>query len=543
MSDELYKKLIGSDREIPWTIRAEHFMMLKIASGGLERDEAVALTKLAQVTEEEAGEMVRRGILGGIRSGAAGDVAHVARMRRTKGERVGKAIGTAAGAALPLLLTRGRGGSTRALASLVGAAAGRGVGQLAGQASDVSRTKSRYNPEKRATIVKAAALTSRQKSVGVGAGVGAGAGALAGLGLHAARVREAAGSDLGKILKPADPSKPASVVHKLMVRDAFGGRAKHVGMTALKGLLAGAALGGGLHTVRSYLKKRKEEKKKTAAQDQVDIGKEAMSPEEFEGRFMKGWTPEKKKAFKSKFMKTASVRFMGKFAQDEELPIQPEPEDEEGFENGEETPVDEFLDAQQALNEAEFFRERAAEAEEAAEAAQEQIQMLQDQLQQMQEQTSAKDQADAQQQQAMTNQAQMAAQKADMAGQDAVMARDESLQAQQQNIALRQAITSYRQQLMDLLAQDPTQMMPPPAVPEGPMPGMEGAPPEGAPPEEAPPEGGPPPAEGGPPGPPPGMAPPGPLPGPPGPPPGLPPPPAGPPAGPAAGPPPAPPAG
>jgi hypothetical protein len=160
--------------------------------------------------------------------------------------------------------------------------------------------------------------------------------------------------------------------------------------------------------------------------------------------------------------------------------------------------LEEFLQAQQEMNEAEFYKQRAQEAEEEAAAANESAQMANDQLQQMQGQTAASTQA--------SNQAaDQAGVQAQMAQQDAVAARDESLQAQQQNIALRQAISSFRQQLMDMVAQDPTQAVAPPAAPTGPMMGgatgtqleqaqaPQGVPPGGAPAEAAgPPPGGPP---------------------------------------------------
>lgn len=625
MGDELYNKLIGGDRDVPWAVRAEHFMMLKIASGGLDPDEVELLHKeAAKVTREEAGEMVRRGILSGIRSGAAGDVSQVARMRRTKGERVGKTVGMAAGAALPLLLTRGKKGGTKAIASLLGAVAGRGAGQLVGQEVDVKRTRERYRPKpKKAEIVKAAKAakpgSDARKSVLRGALIGAGAGTATGLTEHALATRSPGVKAIGKLLSGGDP-KAAKDVSKALVKTVKGGPVSHAIRGGVKGLLGGAVIGGGLYALRRHLKKRKEQMQKKGgvmsqerredlpskafavpASKAEKIGVEGEIKGEAKGKYpipdlkharnalarvSQHGTPAEREAVRKKVYakfpelkegfeerhgesptskenvkkeeqgavgKTASVIFIGKLAQaPADIPVQPEPEGEEP-----ETPVDEFLDAQQGMNEADFFRQKAEEAQEVAEQAQEQAQMLQDQLQQMQQQTAAKDQADQQQQQAMTEQAQLASQKADMAGQDAVAAREESLTAQQQNIAMRQAITDYRQQLMDLLAQDPTQAMPPPAAPEGPAPGMEGGPPPGA--EEAPPpeggapppgqEGAPPPAEGGAPpppgaaGPPPG-APPGPPPGPPGPPPGgPPPPPAGPPAGPAAGPPPAPPAG
>jgi len=209
--------------------------------------------------------------------------------------------------------------------------------------------------------------------------------------------------------------------------------------------------------------------------------------------------------------------------------------------------LEEFMQAQQQANEAEFFRQKAEEAETRASQAEEAADQAAAMANQAQQQADMQAQQSDMQAQATQQQADLAAQQSQMASQDAMNARNESLSAQQQNIQMRQAITTFRQQLMDLVSQDPTTMMPPPAVPQGPPPEMAGAamPPEagmmppgaeGAPPG---PPGAPPGAEGA--APPPGaeMAPPGPPappPGPPGAPPGMPPgPPAGPPAAPAMG--------
>jgi len=200
--------------------------------------------------------------------------------------------------------------------------------------------------------------------------------------------------------------------------------------------------------------------------------------------------------------KKASIR---KRAADDDLtiPVQPEAAQPgmghgmggEGEMNPSE--LQEFLQAQQQANEAEFFRQQAEEASAQAQQLQEQTQMLQQQNQQLQQQSQQVQQEGAQQAEMATQQAQQAQQESQMAQQDAVTARDESLNAQQQNIALRQAITQYRQQLMDLLAQDPTMAAGPPQVPQGPPPGPPG-PPAGPGGEAGP--GGPPGAEGGPPG-------------------------------------------
>lgn len=214
--------------------------------------------------------------------------------------------------------------------------------------------------------------------------------------------------------------------------------------------------------------------------------------------------------------------------------------------------LEQFLQAQQEVNEVEFFKQKADDAEMRASQAQEQADQAAAIADQAQQQSDMQAQQSDMQQQSAQQQAQLAQQQSQMAAQDSVNARNEALSAQQQNIQMRQAFTAFRQQLMDLVAQDPTTMMPPPAVSQGPMPGAEeaaaGPPQEAGPPPGA--EGMPPGAPGTPPGVPPGaegampppgaeMAPPGPPappPGPPAAPPGMPPgPPAGPPAQPPVG--------
>jgi len=203
--------------------------------------------------------------------------------------------------------------------------------------------------------------------------------------------------------------------------------------------------------------------------------------------------------------KEAGVRGMlrkraaAKIAQEGDgLPIQPTPGNTtmgSGL-GGEGVPpeIEQFMAAQQQMNEAEFFRQQAEEAGAQAQQLQEQAETLDQQNQQLQQQVQQTQMDSQQQTQMAQQQAQSAQQESQMAQQDAMAARDESLQAQQQSLAIRNAVTQYRQQLMDLLSQDPMSAMGPPAVPTGPAPMPPGPPP-------GPEQGGPPPgAEGMPPG-------------------------------------------
>ena len=159
-----------------------------------------------------------------------------------------------------------------------------------------------------------------------------------------------------------------------------------------------------------------------------------------------------------------------KQAQEEGIPIH----EVEQIGEGPDIPaIQEFMQSQQQANEAEFFRQLAEEASARADQFKEQAEEAQQQVMQIQQESQSKDMM-----------ADQASQQAAVSQQDAMMARDESLGAQQQNIAVRQAVTSYRQQLMDLLSQDPVQSAGPPEVPQGPMtgpsivnPGSEAAPP------------------------------------------------------------------
>ena len=98
MSDGLYKLLKeGSSNEIPWEKAAEQFVMLKVSSGGILPEEVEELEKQA-ATLNEAAQMAKfRGVLSGVGSAAHADVTHAARVRRKRGERIGKTVGSAGG--------------------------------------------------------------------------------------------------------------------------------------------------------------------------------------------------------------------------------------------------------------------------------------------------------------------------------------------------------------------------------------------------------------------------------------------------------------
>lgn len=354
----------------------------------------------------------------------------------------------------------------------VGGVLGYTGGKAVGEEADRQRIKARLRAkrasmEKTTGFEKDAAMDEERKrrirrvlgAAGLGAAIGAGIS-----GRNVQRVRKlVAGSEQIKVLRDAAKkgfidNKKVQQATSNLVRDQLRGTspAGHIAGGVGKGGLMGATAGRIYHDVREPTKPGP--KVKTAQEPEM------LSVPIQEGR-MNEPTPEV---------------------------------------------IEQFLQAQQEANELEFFRQKAEEAEMAAQAAEERAQMLEQQMMQTQEQQSQVEQEGAMREEMAHQQADMAGQQAQMAQQDAVQARDESLQAQQNNIALRQAVTNYRQALMDLLSQDPTQAVPPAPVPTGPppAPGPAGPPPGGG---AAPPEGEAPPAESGPQagGKPPGPPPPG----------------------------------
>lgn len=505
MSQELYNLLKeGENREIPWHVAAEHLLKLKIASGGLltedirELHEAAMQIKEAGVqsepiSKEELQQAVKSGYLSGVRSTVSGDMARRNAIARKRGERAGKTMGSLAGAAGGALVGGPKHRLTgAALGTLLGYTAGKGIGEEV----DARRMRPNVKPLEKNSDFGKEAEAKKDKGpnpVPLLAG-GAAAGALAGGGVHAVQ-RAQALRDVAEAL-----GKKTSTLSHLGKGIKSGTTLK----AALTGAGVGALGGAAAHLIRKKMKKKKAEIEKQAQEPMAPIQDEAIPVE----------APV-----------VPQLDPMQEAAQQAALA-------------GKMDPVDVLLQAQQALNEAEFFRQKAEEAEMAASQEAERADMAEGQLQQTSEMADQQAQEGAMREEQTAQQAQMATEQAQMASQDSVQARNEALAAQHQNIALRQAVTNFRQSLMDLVAQDPTQLLGPPAAPQGPMPmGPEAGPPPG--PEMAP--GGPPPPEAG--GPPPEMAPPGaPPPGPPmeaPPPPGPPGPPPGPPMG---GPPPGPPA-
>lgn len=508
MDQEFYDLLKeGESREIPWHVAAEHFLTLKIASGALlpediEELQAQESTKLAAapVTREDVAKAVRGGYLSGVRSAVSGRMRRKHMLRSKSGERAGKVLGSFAGAAGGALL----GGKPHRMAgAALGTVLGYTGGKALGEETDIRRLSRRRKVQKAAAIEKtsdfgkeggvsgasldkerrhrelvssinkrAAAENGKRKSpVPLVAGSAAAGAVVGGAGKMHGPIRAA--RRLAAVQGLKKPSLVNLVARRLKESKNY--------KAALTGAGVGMLVGSGTHLVRNKLQQKKKAEIEKRAQDPVTVGTDESIP--VEAPVVPQVAPKQQDAAMAEDMQD---------------------------------PVDILLQAQQAANEADFFRQKAEEAEAAAEQEAQRAEMAEGQLQQTTETAN-------QQMQETGQQAQMATQQAQMASQDSVEARNEALNAQHQNIALRQAVTNFRQSLMDLVAQDPTQILGPPAAPQGPMPMGPGG-------QEGPPPGPPPGPEGQPPGPPPGPG--GPPSGPPGPPPGLPPGLPGPPPGP-----------
>jgi hypothetical protein len=186
MSKETLYDLLAPSQSIPWDKAAEHFMIMKLASGGLLAEE-VDLLKLAadvSVSQEDFDKAMQAGTLSGIRNTAAQDIAQHAKQRRSRGERIGKGVGTAAGIGAGLLASRGHSPGEMAFRTAVGAALGHVAGKTVGQEIDTHRSAKHGSIEKQAVNIagigeKLMGMAARHPKMvipALGAGVGAAAG-------------------------------------------------------------------------------------------------------------------------------------------------------------------------------------------------------------------------------------------------------------------------------------------------------------------------------------------------------------------------------
>lgn len=109
MHEEALFKALSTENKIPWEKSAEHFMYMKLASGGLLGDEVDLLMKTADgsISPEEIQRAMDQGTLSGVRSSVAQDITNHAKHQRSHGERLGKGIGTLGGIGAGLYASRG----------------------------------------------------------------------------------------------------------------------------------------------------------------------------------------------------------------------------------------------------------------------------------------------------------------------------------------------------------------------------------------------------------------------------------------------------
>ena len=536
MSDQTLYNLLAPSQKIPWDKAAEHFMVMKLASGGLLTEE-VDLLKIAadvSVSQEDFDKAMQAGTLSGIRNTAAQEIAQHAKQRRTRGERIGKGVGTAAGIGAGLLASRG--GHTigeKAFRTAVGAALGNVAGKTVGQEIDTHRSAKHGEIEKQA--VNVAGLG--EKLMGLGSRMGSGAMSLAAK--HPKMVVPALGAGLG--------AATGAVT---------GGPGNRLG-----GAVEGAAVGGGLAAGGQYLHnsgalKRLVTPKVASAVAKIKLAwslrnffratQSIMPPEDIgeaaaSGAMQEGPTgaineaigqaggmaghalgerahmpalgammgnlgakagaeqfTEPKIAAAKDVMKRAIDRLhkMHKKAEQGRDGLSTNDDDvdagqgerssnpfppEEEMGNGAAPETNPVVQVPQDLkpnpvDEIMALIQKGNEADFHQTRADEATQALdaaEERASMLENQMQQLIQElDAAKSEGM-GQAQMSGEQASASAQEAMMARNESLVAQQQALALRQAITSYRQGLMDMLAQDPTAAVGPPPVPVAPLPGQD----------------------------------------------------------------------
>jgi hypothetical protein len=157
MHEEALFKALSTENKIPWEKSAEHFMYMKLASGGLLGDEVDLLIKTAEgtIAPEDIQRAMDQGTLSGVRSSVAQDITNHAKHQRTHGERLGKGVGTMAGIGAGLLAGRGKGLTgqghsigEKAFRAAAGMALGHEAGKVVGQELDAHKLNKRGAMEK-----------------------------------------------------------------------------------------------------------------------------------------------------------------------------------------------------------------------------------------------------------------------------------------------------------------------------------------------------------------------------------------------------------
>jgi hypothetical protein len=261
--DRLYGMLKeGEDREIPFHEAAEYFIMLKVASGGLFPEELEQLHELSEqektagIHPDEITHAQEKGFISGVRGATRGDVAHAAAVKRKRGERIGKVLGSLGGAGAGLAL----GGKKKLPAAAVGALLGYTGGKAAGEEVDRARIRSAYKKKEAAAEEKKPPMTSREKAsrTNTGGALGGFGGVLAGGG---AALAGAGALDRSRVLSRVHPAAQMALGAGLGAAGMYGG---------YKG---GKALGK--HLGRRSWKKEDAKRKAAEIEKQSDFDKES----------------------------------------------------------------------------------------------------------------------------------------------------------------------------------------------------------------------------------------------------------------------------
>lgn len=424
-ADQLYSVLRpAKDTAIPLLKAAEYFVQVKLASGGWLPDE-LDLMKAAmngQVTPEEIQDALSKGSLSGIRSSAAQDIVHGVKLQRTKGERVGKEVGLAGGALAGLMAGKGS-PQERLLRAGVGGVIGRGAGKLVGQKVDENRlTKFQKAGElnKVAASISPAAVARLREMLGT---------------LDVEQLRDTA------LTSGASGGADSAISDTLTAAGTMAG--SHApGKYKIPAMLAGGLAGKGAAGLAS----RGRSKIARVDENTAVMGNEPMAED-----------------YPADLDQKAPLRDATGNAPEAEPMLIPDADLQP-------SPLDAILDLLQKGNEAEHFQQKAEDAEATVDQAKEQAQMAQEQLQKAQKDQAVAEQMHAEEVHAARTEAE-AAKGENAVIQQQMMSGQQQLQsAQAQTVQLMQAINGFRQSLIDMLAQDPTQA----AAPGGMVPSAPG---------------------------------------------------------------------
>jgi hypothetical protein len=386
--------------DIPWESAAAFFVVTKEATIDKTAQQPAApkpqnvREMMQRMDQLEASMQKRKGIFSGIRGAAREDVAHAARVKRTRGARVGKELGTAAGALAGLIAGRKGKAVGRIGGAAIGGLLGRGAGKTIGEEIDRARTIKRYNrpEEKKAELEKRSGLMRPEQPTAKELISGRGPKARA----ERAALREKMRAEcpVGKKIDEELGKKVAAVRHMWKLAQGEEQTSLVEGMEGATPSPVPVDVAGLDESVSSQNSNGKRKKN---------------------GQLLPAWTPEDLQRMEA------------------EAALQEEDQ----------------LDQAAMENELEYYRQLAEEASTAAEEMSQQLQQMQMQMDQSGQMAQmAQMQADQATQQA-TMQAQQDAQEKQMLSEES-LAKGESL------MQLRQAMQAYRENLQQLALQDPT---------------------------------------------------------------------------------------